>query len=81
MTDADHTDAARDAGLTGWRAFIEPTSTGGFAAVLCSPDYNPIAKTGRMVAVCGRDRADAFARALEKARGCLDRPQAQERLH
>lgn len=81
LTDEDHTQTARDAGLTGWRATVRPTSTGGRVVILHSPDYNPVKQTGRMVAACGRDTPDAFASALEAARGSLNRPQPQEKLH
>lgn len=80
MTDEHTADALRDAALPGWRAFTHRTRTGVLIA-LTSPNYDPALKTGRMVAASGRDIPDAFTRALEMARGSLDRPQPQEKLH
>lgn len=73
MTAADVTQAVRDHGLPGWKASLHahPEVTGRRVAVLASPDYNPVTGAGRMIAAYGRDDADAFARALEKARGPL----------
>lgn len=82
MTEDDHTRAVRDAGLTGWKATVHRhPEAAGYVAVLSSPDFNPVTRAGRMIAARGREVPDAFAAALEKARGCLDRPQQQERLH
>ncbi|WP_312782052.1 hypothetical protein [Brevundimonas sp.] len=74
MTAAEVTQAARDHGLPGWKAGVHahPEIAGRRVAVLTSPDYNPVTGAGRMIAAAGRDDADAFARALERARGALD---------
>lgn len=71
MDDAIATDAARDAGLAGWKAAVRahPEVTGRFVAVLTSPDFNPETGAGRIVARPGKDRADAFAAALHAAKG------------
>lgn len=72
MSDEDHTAAARDAGLTGWKASVHRhPEAAGFVAVLTSPDFNPLTRAGRMVSARGRDQADAFAAVLEKARGAV----------
>ena len=73
MSDDQHTAAVRDAGLTGWKAIVRahPEVNGRFVCVLTSPDYNPVTKAGVIVAQNGRDQADAFARALEAAKGTI----------
>lgn len=62
-----------DTGLPGWRATVhaDPEAQGRKVCVLVSPDFNPIRQTGRMITRRGRDEADAFAQALEAARGSL----------
>ncbi len=71
MSDADLTQTVRDHGLTGWKAGVHahPEVNGRRVAVLTSPDYNPVTGAGRLITAHGRDDADAFARALERARG------------
>lgn len=73
-------EARARAALPGWRAEVTPTSTGGHIATLVSPDFDRDAATGLLIVVCGRDAAGALTAALERARGCLDRPSPQERL-
>lgn len=69
-TAEEATGAARDAGLPGWKCALHrhPESVG-VVAVLTSPDFNPLTKTGRMVTRRGRDAADAFAQAVAAAKG------------
>lgn len=74
MSDDQHTAAARDAGLTGWKAVVRahPEINGRKICVLTSPDYNPVTGKGVLIARPGRDPADAFARALEAAKGSFN---------
>lgn len=73
MSDDQHTAAVRDAGLTGWKAAVRahPEVNGRKVCVLTSPDFNPVTGKGRSVVRHGTDEADAFARALEAAKGSL----------
>lgn len=64
--------ACRDAGLPGWKAAIKRMDESrDVVAVLTSPDFNPLTQTGRMITRRGRDAAEAFARAVEAAKGPL----------
>ena len=72
MTEEDCADAARVAGLPGWKASLcWAAGIGRYVAVLTSPEYNPVRHTGIIKVATGRDRADAFARVLEAALGCV----------
>ncbi|MGH7019917.1 MAG: hypothetical protein ACREEY_08560 [Brevundimonas sp.] len=73
MSDDQHTAAARDAGLTGWKASVHthPKDADRKVCVLISPDFNPMTGKGVMISRPGRDPADAFARALEAAKGSI----------
>lgn len=72
MTQDDADDVTRAAGLPGWKAHVRyAQGVGRYVAVITSPDYNPVRRTGIIKAATGRDIPDAFARALEAVRGCV----------
>lgn len=68
-------------GLSGWLGAQLRASNGRTLTCLWTRDYNPIARTGRMVAASGRDLPDALARSVEMALAGRTRPQPKERLH
>ncbi|EDX81267.1 hypothetical protein BBAL3_2424 [Brevundimonas sp. BAL3] len=70
MTDDQVTSAVRDAGFVGWKGVLRRhPEAAGFVAILTSPDYDPVRRRGLIHVARGRDEADAFALALERAQG------------
>lgn len=61
------------AGLSGWNGIVQPdpAAAGRRVCILTSPGYHPLRGTGRIITRRGRDAADAFAQALEAAKGPL----------
>jgi hypothetical protein len=70
MTPAEIAEALTLQGLPGWRGSIhaDPEAVGRKVATLHSPDYLPPTR-GRLVVRRGKDAADAFAQAVEAAKG------------